>query len=122
MTNDIAIILLNTSVFEKEKHFIFKGTMFYVYVFFRVPNSPKIGILFRFWAQLNFRTPPPPSYFSGSPDPGEQTRFHKSSLAVRHKFGFTVVHVFRYLSENKIVVIRLETSFVTALKEKLSLK
>ena len=66
--------------------------------------------------------PPPPSHFSWSPDPGEQTRFHKSSLAVRHKFGFTVVHVFRYLSENKIVVIRLETSFVTALKEKLSLK
>ena len=34
MTNDVAVILLNMSVFEKENHCILKGTMFYIYVFF----------------------------------------------------------------------------------------
>ena len=34
MTNDLAIILLIMSVFEREKHFSFQGTMFNMYIFF----------------------------------------------------------------------------------------
>ena len=44
MTNDIAVILLNMSVFEKEKHCIFRVPYFICMYFFRVPNWPKIGI------------------------------------------------------------------------------
>ena len=33
MTNDVAVTLLNMSVFEKEKHCIFQGTVFYIYMY-----------------------------------------------------------------------------------------
>ena len=68
MTNDIAVILLNMFVFEKEKHCIFKVPCFICIYFFRVPNWPKIGILLGLGLSSTFG---PPVIFSGSLDPGD---------------------------------------------------
>ena len=44
MRDDIAVILLNMSVFEKEKQY-FLGTTFYMYVFLGYQIGPKLGFL-----------------------------------------------------------------------------
>ena len=68
------------SVFEKEKHRIFRTPCFYMYVFFRVPNCPKIGIFLGFGFSATFGpTPPPsphPSYFPGVPTLGTSRSFN----------------------------------------------
>ena len=57
------------SVFEEEKHYFFRYHV--LYVFFRVPNWPKIGIFLGLGFSSTFGPPPPPLViFFGSPDLG----------------------------------------------------
>ena len=66
MMNDLAIILLNMPVFEKEKGFVFQGNMFYMHVFFRVSNWPKIMFFLGLGFSSTFGLPPPVIFFRES--------------------------------------------------------
>ena len=46
MMNNLAIILLNMPVFEKEKRFVFQGTMFYMHVFLGYQIGLKSGFFY----------------------------------------------------------------------------
>ena len=60
-----------TSLAKTKTTIIFRVPCFiYMYVFFRVPNWPKIGIFLGLGFSLTFGLP---SYFSASPTPGVRT-------------------------------------------------